>query len=158
VRQRRLGRSGLAVSEIGLGTMTFGSMADEATALRCLDKAFDAGVLSGKYLGGAWPEGARMTRYRDWSPRTKIMTDRFVNERTLATAARVAELARECGLSPVTFSVAWTLTRDFLGAALVGVTHPDQLDEHLRAAEVVLPEDALAACDRIAKEIRYPME
>jgi aryl-alcohol dehydrogenase-like predicted oxidoreductase len=338
VRQRRLGRSGLVVSEIGLGTMTFGSMADEATALRCLDKAFDAGVnfldaaevypvppdakwagatekicgkwlagrsrdavivatkvagpgggwfqtpvrdgqtaldrhhieravegslqrlgidhidlyqthwpdadfpidatlealdrlvdqgkvraigcsnegayglmkslwmadregtarfetiqnnfslmhrrfedelaqvcrreklsllayspigagvLSGKYLDGAWPEGARMSRYRDWSPRTKVMTARFVNERTLATAARVVELARECGLSPVTFSVAWTLTRDFLGSSLIGVTHPDQLDEQLRAAEVVLPDDALAACDRIAKEIRYPME
>jgi len=99
-----------------------------------------------------------MSRYRDWSPRTKIMAARFVNERTLETAARVAEIARECALPPVTFAVAWTLTRDFLGSALVGVTHPDQLDDHLRAAEVTLPEDALAACDRIAKEIRYPME
>lgn len=338
MRQRRLGRSGLVVSEIGLGTMTFGSMADEATALRCLDKAFDAGVnlldaaevypvppdprwagvteqicgkwlagrsrdavivatkvagpgggwfqapvrsghtaldrhhveravegslhrlgidcidlyqthwpdadfpieatlealdrlvdqgkvraigcsnesayrltkslwmadrtgtarfdtiqnnfslmnrrfedelaevcrreqvsllayspigagvLAGKYLGGAWPEGARFTRYRDWSPRTQVMTQRFVNERTLATAARIVEIARDCGVSPVTFSVAWTLTRDFLGSSLVGVTHPDQLDDHLRAAELALPADALAACDRLAKEIRHPME
>jgi aryl-alcohol dehydrogenase-like predicted oxidoreductase len=117
-----------------------------------------AGVLSGKYQGGAWPEGARFSRYKDWSPRTQVMTARFVNERTLATAARVAEIARECGLPPVTFSVAWTLTRDFLGSTLVGVTHPDQLDDLLRAAEVSLPEEALAACDRLAKEIRYPME
>jgi aryl-alcohol dehydrogenase-like predicted oxidoreductase len=28
----------------------------------------------------------------------------------------------------------------------------------LRAAEVSLPPEALAACDRLAKEIRYPME
>ena len=117
-----------------------------------------AGVLSGKYAGGAWPEGARFTRYRDWNPRTRVMTERFVNERTLATAARVAEIARSCELPPVTFAVAWTLTRDFLGSTLVGVTHPDQLDEHLRAAEVSLPPEALAACDRLAKEIRYPME
>jgi hypothetical protein len=41
------------------------------------------GVLSGKYQGGAWPEGARFTRYRDWNPRTKVMTARFVNEQTL---------------------------------------------------------------------------
>jgi aryl-alcohol dehydrogenase-like predicted oxidoreductase len=117
-----------------------------------------AGVLSGKYQGGAWPDGARFTRYKDWNPRTRVMTARFVNERTLATAARVAELARSLDLSPVTFSVAWTLTRDFLGSTLIGVTHPDQLDEHLRAAEVSLPPEALAACDRLAKEIRYPME
>ncbi|GIX30325.1 MAG: aldo/keto reductase [Porticoccaceae bacterium] len=44
MKKRRLGRSALVVSEICMGTMTFGSMADEATALAILDKAFDAGV------------------------------------------------------------------------------------------------------------------
>ncbi len=44
MKQRRLGRSGLVVSEICLGTMTFGSMADERTSLAILDRAFDAGV------------------------------------------------------------------------------------------------------------------
>ena len=44
MRRRRLGRTGLVVSEICMGTMTFGSMADEATSLRCLDMAWDAGV------------------------------------------------------------------------------------------------------------------
>ena len=44
MNRRRLGRSALMVSEIGMGTMTFGSMADEATSFAILDKAFDAGV------------------------------------------------------------------------------------------------------------------
>ena len=44
MKQNRLGRSGLVVSEIGMGTMTFGTMADETTALAIMDKAFDAGV------------------------------------------------------------------------------------------------------------------
>ena len=44
MKRRRLGRSGLVVSEICLGTMTFGSMADEKTSLAILDRAFDAGV------------------------------------------------------------------------------------------------------------------
>ena len=44
MKRRRLGRSGLVVSEIGLGTMTFGSMADETASLAILDRAFDAGV------------------------------------------------------------------------------------------------------------------
>ena len=41
---RRMGRSGLKVSEICLGTMTFGHGADESEAGRILDACLDAGV------------------------------------------------------------------------------------------------------------------
>jgi aryl-alcohol dehydrogenase-like predicted oxidoreductase len=116
------------------------------------------GVLSGKYLDAAWPEGARFTRYRAGAPRNRVMTERFVNERTLASTARFAELAKELGMSPVTFAVAWVLTHDFVGSALVGVTSPEQLGAHLAAADAKLPPETLAAVDRISKEIRYPME
>src|ERR1044072_7261955 len=40
----RLGRSGLKVSEICLGTMTFGNGADEAESARMVHAAFDGGV------------------------------------------------------------------------------------------------------------------
>ena len=41
---RQLGRTGLKVSEICLGTMTFGHGTDEQEAVRIVDLAFDAGV------------------------------------------------------------------------------------------------------------------
>ena len=41
---RRLGKSGLKVSELCLGTMMFGDRTDEATAKRIADSAADAGV------------------------------------------------------------------------------------------------------------------
>ena len=41
---RRMGRSGLKVSEICLGTMTFGHGTDEAESKRIVDLALDAGV------------------------------------------------------------------------------------------------------------------
>jgi aryl-alcohol dehydrogenase-like predicted oxidoreductase len=44
MKYRRLGRSGLLVSELCLGTMQFGWTADEATAHRVLDRALDDGV------------------------------------------------------------------------------------------------------------------
>ena len=44
MKSRRLGRSGIAVSEICMGTMTFGGQADEATSLRILDRSLDAGI------------------------------------------------------------------------------------------------------------------
>ena len=53
---RRLGRSGLKVSEICLGTMTFGNGADEAEAARMVHTALDAGVnfidTANSYVGG----------------------------------------------------------------------------------------------------------
>ena len=53
---RRLGRSGLKVSEICLGTMTFGNGADETEAARMVHAAFDAGVnffdTANSYVGG----------------------------------------------------------------------------------------------------------
>ncbi len=44
MKHRRLGRTGLVVSEICLGTMTFGNQADERTSCAILDRAYDAGV------------------------------------------------------------------------------------------------------------------
>jgi 1-deoxyxylulose-5-phosphate synthase len=44
MRHRILGRSGLRVSEICLGTMTFGVQCDEATSFAILDRAAEAGV------------------------------------------------------------------------------------------------------------------
>lgn len=44
MRQKRLGRSGIMVSEIGMGTMTFGAQTDEAMTHRILDRCFEAGI------------------------------------------------------------------------------------------------------------------
>jgi aryl-alcohol dehydrogenase-like predicted oxidoreductase len=43
MEQRQLGRAGVRVSELGLGTMTFGRECDEATSRSILDRYLDAG-------------------------------------------------------------------------------------------------------------------
>ncbi len=115
------------------------------------------GVLSGKYQEGAWPAGARFTRYKDAHPRTAAMTRRFVNEKTLASTARFLDVAREAGMPPVTLAVAWTLTHDFVGSTIVGATSVAQLPDLIRGAEVDVPADVRAACDRVTRDILYPM-
>ena len=63
-----------SVSEICLGTMTFGSMADEKTGLRCLDLAFDAGRrlhrhrrgLPGAARSRSGPAAARRSAAAGW--------------------------------------------------------------------------------------------
>ena len=44
MKHRRLGTSAIVVSDICMGTMTFGSQADEAASLRMLDRSYDAGI------------------------------------------------------------------------------------------------------------------
>jgi aryl-alcohol dehydrogenase-like predicted oxidoreductase len=44
MQQNRLGKSGIVVSEICMGTMTFGTQCDKAQTFRILDKAVDAGI------------------------------------------------------------------------------------------------------------------
>jgi 1-deoxyxylulose-5-phosphate synthase len=60
VKTKRLGRTGLTVSEICLGTMTFGNQCDEQTSFAIMDKAFDAGVFffdtADAYPLGSTPE------------------------------------------------------------------------------------------------------
>ncbi|CAG0969628.1 NDP-hexose C3-ketoreductase / dTDP-4-oxo-2-deoxy-alpha-D-pentos-2-ene 2,3-reductase [Myxococcaceae bacterium] len=115
------------------------------------------GVLTGKYQDGAWPPGARFSVYRERDPRTKLMTARFVNDRTLAATARFAGIAREHATTPTAFATAWSLAHDFVGSTLVGATRAEQLDEILAAADLVLAPEAMAAVDRISKEILYPL-
>jgi aryl-alcohol dehydrogenase-like predicted oxidoreductase len=57
---KRLGRTGLKVSEVCLGTMTFGNQCDEEASFEIMDRAFDAGVFffdtADVYPLGATPE------------------------------------------------------------------------------------------------------
>lgn len=115
------------------------------------------GVLSGKYQDGAWPTGARFSLYKEHAERGAAMTRRFVNQKSLDSTQRLAAIAAEAGLAPVTLAVAWSLAHDFVGSTIIGATRPEQLDDILRAAEVRLSSDVLAACDKVTREILYPM-
>ncbi len=44
MKSRRLGKSGIVVSEVCMGTMTFGSQSDEKVSFEILDRAYEAGV------------------------------------------------------------------------------------------------------------------
>lgn len=44
MQQRRLGQSGIVVSEICMGTMTFGTQADKTESFRIMDESVEAGI------------------------------------------------------------------------------------------------------------------
>ena len=115
------------------------------------------GVLSGKYLDGARPEGARFSRYLEIGGRQAAMAHRFVNEKSLASTARFMDIAKEAGISPVTLATAWSKQHDFVASTIVGVSKFDQLADIFAAADLTLSDEVMKACDAVTKEIQYPM-
>lgn len=99
---KRLGRTGLKVSEICLGTMTFGNQADEKTSFAIMDTAWEGGVFffdtADVYPLGSTPE---------MRGRTEEFVGKWIKERkrrdqvVLATKCRGAmgEGPNESGLS-----------------------------------------------------------
>lgn len=115
------------------------------------------GVLSGKYQGGATPEGARFSRYLALGGRQAVMAKRFVNDKSLASTERFAAIAAEAGISPVTLATAWSKQHDFVASTIVGVSREDQLPDIFAAADVTLSPEVLSKIDAVSKEFMYPM-
>ncbi|HKY93996.1 MAG TPA: NADP(H)-dependent aldo-keto reductase [Kiloniellales bacterium] len=107
-----------------------------------------AGVLSGKYLNGARPPGARITLF----PQN---TRYFTASGQEATAAYVA-LAKQHGVDPVRMATAFVLSRPFVTAAIVGATSLPQLENQLAAMETRLAPEVLAGIETIHARHTYP--
>ena len=115
------------------------------------------GVLTGKYAGGARPEGARFSRYLAMEGRQAAMGRRFVNDKSIASTERFAAIAAEAGMSAATMAVAWSKQHDFVASTIVGVSKEEHLPDIFAAADLVLPGDVMKAIDKVSREIMYPM-
>ena len=115
------------------------------------------GVLSGKYNGGARPDGARFSNYLNIGGRQAAMARRYVNDKSLAATERFGAIAAEAGVALVTLATAWSKQHDFVASTIVGATHENQLDEIFAAADLTLSDEVLKAVDAVSKEILYPM-
>jgi aryl-alcohol dehydrogenase-like predicted oxidoreductase len=116
------------------------------------------GVLSGKYLDGARPEGARFSRYLEMAGSRQVeMAQRFAGPRALESTMRIVAIAQEAGMSPVTLATAWSKQHDFVASTMVGVSKEDQLDDIFAAIDLKLSDEVMTAVHKVTKEILYPM-
>lgn len=92
-----------------------------------------AGLLSGKYQGGAVPEGSRMSLVPELGGRR--------SKRVFPAIEAYLEISRRHGLHPVHMAIAWTLTRPFPCIPIFGATTMKQLDLVLGAADVALSQE-----------------
>ena len=107
-----------------------------------------AGALTGKYIGGARPEGARMTLFPEYN--------RYFTPRGLAATERYVMAARRHGLDPAQMALAYVHSRPFTTATIVGATNLPQLDNALAALDLNLSDDVLAEIEAIHQDNPNP--
>lgn len=106
------------------------------------------GILSGKYLNGARPAGARLTIETRKEHRVGAQVDHAVEH--------YIELARSHGLDPCQMALAFVNSRRFVTSTLIGATSMPQLKSNIDSIDVTLSEEVLDGIDRIRRQFPMP--
>lgn len=106
-----------------------------------------AGLLTGKYLDGAKPEGSRVTKNGDLGGR--------LNHHQEAAVRDHVEVARKHGLDPAQMALAYCLTRPFMTSVIIGATSMEQLRTNIAAADLSLDDTVMRDIRAVIR--RYPM-
>ena len=100
------------------------------------------GVLSGKYLDGAKPEGARLTKWPDY-------WNRYSSPASVEATKAYLKLAKEVGISPVQLALAFVNQQPFVTSNIIGATSMEQLRENVDSAKIRLDKATLKAINEI---------
>ncbi|GAB2879609.1 NADP(H)-dependent aldo-keto reductase [Microbulbifer echini] len=129
--------------EVGCAEM---SLREQCGLLAYSPLAF--GMLSGKYLGGEKPAGARLTLYERFQ--------RYAGERSSIATAAYVELARQFGLNPAQMALAFVNQQPFVTSNIIGATSLDQLRSNLASVDVRLGEELLTAIEAVHSDNPNP--
>lgn len=107
-----------------------------------------SGFLTGKYLNGARPEGARFTLFSG-------TFGRYLNEGGEAAMEKYVALAKDHGLEPAQMANAFVNMQPFLTSNIIGATNLEQLKTALDTHDMMLPRELIKEINRI--ETAHPM-
>jgi aryl-alcohol dehydrogenase-like predicted oxidoreductase len=99
------------------------------------------GFLTGKYLGGARPPGARTTLFN--------RGQRYETPGAEPAIRQYVELAREFGLDPAQMAIAFVNSRPFVTSTIIGATSMDQLKTDIASIDVTISPELEARIDAI---------
>ncbi|PAX99151.1 aldo/keto reductase [Pseudoalteromonas sp. HM-SA03] len=107
------------------------------------------GMLSGKYLGGARPEGSRWTLVQ----RQGLFRDTQLAQEAVA---KYLEIAKEFNMTAAQLALAWCDQVDGVTSTIIGSTTMAQLKENIQAFEQPLCAESLAEIDTVFKAYPAP--
>ncbi len=99
------------------------------------------GLLTGKYDDGV-PEGTRFSEI-GW------VKERYFNDESVRRTKALRSIADDLGVSRAELAIAWCLHNQSVQSVILGATKLSQLESNLKAAEITLTDDVLAAIDEI---------
>lgn len=104
------------------------------------------GILTGKYLGGSKPEGARFTL-------SERNAARYNTPESQPAIERYVALANEYDVDPAQMAIAFATSREFTTSTIIGARTMEQLKSNIDAASVTLPEDLLKDIEQVHREM-----
>ncbi|KFC06176.1 aldo-keto reductase family oxidoreductase [Trabulsiella guamensis ATCC 49490] len=106
------------------------------------------GTLTGKYLNGAKPAGARNTLFSRFT--------RYSGEQAQKAVAAYVDIAKRHQLDPAQMALAFVRCQPFVASTLLGATTLEQLKTNVESLHVELSEDVLAEIEAVHKVYTYP--
>lgn len=129
--------------EVGLAEVTQYEEV-ELLAYSCLG----FGTLTGKYLNGAKPAGARNTLFSRFT--------RYSGEQTQKAVAAYVDIAKRHGLDPAQMALAFVRRQPFIASTLLGATTMAQLKTNIESFHLTLSEEVLAEIEAVHQVYTYP--
>jgi aryl-alcohol dehydrogenase-like predicted oxidoreductase len=102
------------------------------------------GMLSGKYLNGARPEGARIT--------IETRPEHRVLPQTDVAVGKYIELAKHYDLDPCQMALAFVNNRPFVTSTLIGATNMEQLKSNIASISLNLSAEVYTGINKIRRE------
>ena len=99
------------------------------------------GALSGKYLGGQFPESSRFDLFEGFR--------RYVSGSAVTAIEKYVALANKIGITPSQLAISFTLSRGFLTSSIIGATNLNQLEENIKSSEITLSQETLQEIEAI---------
>lgn len=106
------------------------------------------GMLSGKYLNGARPAGARNTLFSRFT--------RYTGEQAEQAIAEYVALAKRHNLDPSQMALAFVRQQPFVASTLLGATTLDQLKLNIDSQNLVLDETIMQELEAIHRRFTIP--
>ncbi|WP_410013674.1 NADP(H)-dependent aldo-keto reductase [Sodalis sp. C49] len=106
------------------------------------------GTLTGKYLNGAKPAGARNTLFSRFT--------RYSAPHTQQAIAEYVALAQRYGIDPAQMALAFVRRQPFVASTLLGATSLEQLQTNLDSLELTLNDEIIAELENIHQRFTIP--
>lgn len=106
------------------------------------------GYLTGKYLDGARPAGARTTLFD--------RGQRYEGAGSEDAIRRYIAVAHEAGLDPAQMALAFVMSRPFVTSTIIGATSMEQLKANIASSRIKLPLAVDAKIDAIHQMVGNP--